>query len=210
MCFFSPFLRMRIRCQENGEGAALSLAPLLEGPLLGGHRLQLDLSCPHPGLPWVSVAHPDRRGEACVCPSSPPRPAPSPHAEGAPPRPDPPHPASLPVRRPAAQGGRQQPQGVGIVCLSLRGLLSSPPLSPEAPTSRLLVWLRVQTQRWLCLPAPSWGPLRTRPPGLEMAAAPQLVLCSQLWWLDLDLNNELLKQHEQCVSHILTHAEPLL
>lgn len=43
-----------------------------------------------------------------------------------------------------------------------------------------------------------------------MAAAPQLVLCSQLWWLDLVLNNELLKQHEQCVSHVLTHAEPLL
>ena len=127
MCFFSPFLRMRIRCQENGEGAALSLAPLLEGPLLGGHRLQLDLSCPHPGLPWVSVARPDRRGEACVCPSSPPRPAPSPHAEGAPPRPDPPPPASLPVRRPAAQGGRQQPQGVGIV-------LPFAPGSPLIPT----------------------------------------------------------------------------
>lgn len=134
---------MRIRCQENGEGAALSLAPLLEGPLLGGHRLQLDLSYPHPGLPCVSVARPDRRGKACVRPSSPPLPAPSPHAEGTPPRPDPPHPASLPVRCPAAQGGREQTQGMGIVCLSLGGLLSSPPLSPEAPTSRLLVWLRV-------------------------------------------------------------------
>lgn len=60
---------MRMRCQENGEGAALSLAPLLEGPLLGCHRLQLDLSHPHPGFPCISGASPDRRGKACVPPA---------------------------------------------------------------------------------------------------------------------------------------------
>lgn len=177
--------------------------PLLEGPLLGGHRLQLDLSYPHPGLPCVSVARPDRRGKACVRPSSPPLPAPSPHAEGTPPRPDPPHPASLPVRCPAAQGGREQPQGMGIVCLSLGGLLSSPPppQKPRPPGS--LCGCGVDTG--LALPARSLlGTPQGQAAWLEMAAAPQLVLCSQLWWLDLVLNNELLKQHEQCVSHILT------
>ena len=209
ICLFFPFLRMRIRCQENGEGAALSLDPLLVGPLLGGHRLQLDLSHPHPGLPGVSVASPDRRGKACVPPSSPPLPTPSPHAKGTPPRPGPPYPASLPVRCPAAQGGREQPQGMGIVCLLLRGLLTPAPL-PGSPSLQASC-AAVGADTGLALPAtPSWGPLRTRPPGLEMAAAPQLVLCSQLWWLDLVLNNELLKQHEQRVSHVLTHAEPLL
>ena len=154
-----------------------------------------------PGLVLIEGARP-------VCPqlTTAPSSQPTREAKGTPPRPDPPHLAG----HPAAQGGREKPQGMEIVCLLLRGLLSPPPLFPEAPASRLLVRLWVQTQGWLFLPTPSWGPLRTRPPGLEMAAAPQLVLCSQLWWLDLVLNNELLKPHGQCVSHVLTHAEPLL
>lgn len=198
---------MRMRCQENGEGAALSLAPLLEGPLLGCHRLQLDLSHPHPGFPCISGASPDRRGKACVPPAY--------HRSQLPAytrskgnssqaRPSPP---SWP---PCSTGWQGEASGHGDCLPFAQGLLSPPPLFPEAPASRLLVRLWVQTQGWLFLPTPSWGPLRTRPPGLEMAAAPQLVLCSQLWWLDLVLNNELLKPHGQCVSHVLTHAEPLL
>ena len=201
---------MRIRCQENGEGAALSLDPLLEGPLLGG-VIGSSLTYPTliPAFPvslWLVLIE----GARPVCPPA--------H-----------HLCQLPAhRRKELLPGQALP--TWSACLSgalqhrvagssLRawglfafrsGVSSPPPLFPEAPASRLLVRLWVQTQGWLFLPTPSWGPLRTRPPGLEMAAAPQLVLCSQLWWLDLVLNNELLKQHEQCVSHVLTHAEPLL
>lgn len=56
---------------------------------------------------------------------------------------------------------------------------SSCPLSPGDPAG-----LGLPRRRWL--PSPSW------------------YMYSQLWWLDLVLNSELLKEREQRVSHTLT------
>lgn len=145
--------------------------PLLEGPLLGGHRLQLDLSYPHPGLPvspWLVLIE----GARPVC-------APAHHR------------CQLPAhtRRELLPG---QTLPTPLACLSgalqhrvagssLRawglfafrlGVSSHPRPLPRSPDLQAPCVAAVWTQGWLCLPAPSWGPLRARPPGWRWLPLP--------------------------------------
>lgn len=56
----------------------------------------------------------------------------------------------------------------------------------------------------LLLPGDPSGPSL---PGPRWLPSPSWYMCTQLWWLDVVLNNKLLKECEQCVSHTL--AEPI-
>lgn len=95
--------------------------------------------------------------------------------------------------------------GIGILCLLLSPFpLSSFPGSPglQAPHAEA-------DSRLLFQPRLSGGPFGPRPPrGRRWPPSPSWYLCSRLWWLDLVLNNKLLKECEQRVSRALAHARP--
>lgn len=195
---------MGMRCQENGERAALFLAPsstpwpLVKGAIAQwatGHGLA------HPTLIqtfplslWLALL--DKRGVPTCGLTAHSTPA---HIlyrhslcplrllfEGSPPMSDPVLPTS---RTDTLRNGLAGSSGGSQDCLPFAQRLSWPPPFRVLPKdAEVEVWL-------LFLPSLSCGPLWPGPPTL-VAADPSWYMYSQLWWLDLVLNNELLKECE--------------